>query len=94
MRTVVAVGAVSILSGLAGTAAVATLIALDAARVPHGQTSDVALVLTWLTGGLLALLAGLPIRQRRAGRVGVGLGILALPVGLVAFGIFALTQIA
>jgi hypothetical protein len=51
-------------------------------------------VLTWLTGGLLALLAGLPIRQRRAGRVGVGLGILALPVGLVAFGIFALTQIA
>jgi hypothetical protein len=72
------VAAASILSGLAGTAALGKLIALDAARGPHGQTSEVALVLTWLTGGLLALAFGLPVRCGRAGRVGVALGILAL----------------
>ena len=85
-------GAASILFGVAGVGALATLMTLDTANVPHGQTSDVALVLTWLTGGLLALALGLPVRRSRTGRIGVALGILALPLGLVAFGIFAITQ--
>ncbi|MBA2614403.1 MAG: hypothetical protein H0U90_01270 [Actinobacteria bacterium] len=85
-------GAVSIAFGLAGVGALATLMALDTARVPHGQGADVALVLGWLNGGLVALGLGLAARDRRAGRAGIALGVLALPLGLVAFGIFALTQ--
>ena len=82
----------SIVFGLAAVVGLGMLMALDTADVPHGQGTDVALTLTWLTGGLLALACGLPVRHRASGRVGVALSILALPLGLVAFGIFALTQ--
>lgn len=85
-------GVGSIVFGLAGVGALATLMALDTARVEHGQPTDIALVLTWLNGGLVALALGLAARRRTAGRVGLALGLRALPLGLVAFGIFALTQ--
>ena len=80
--------------GLIGVSCVATLMALDTARVPHGETADVALVLGWLTGGALALSLGLLSRAHPLGQGGLALGVLALPLGLLAFGIFALTQTA
>lgn len=85
-------GVASIVFGLVGTGALAALMTLDTARVPHGQGADIGLVLAWLNGGLVALGLGLAARERRAGRAGLALGVLALPLGLVAFGIFALTQ--
>ena len=84
----------SIVFGLLGAGCLGTLMALDTARVPHGTNADVALVLGWLTGGALALMLGLVRRADPLGRAGLALGVLALPLGLVAFGIFAFTQTA
>ena len=67
---------------------------LDTARVPHGTNADVALVLGWLTGGALAIVLGLVRRAEPLGRTGLALGVLALPLGLLAFAIFAVTQTA
>jgi hypothetical protein len=82
----------SVLFGVVGAGCLGTLTALDTARIPHGTDADVALVLGWLTGGALALMLGLVRRFEPLGPAGLALGVLALPLGLVAFGIFALTQ--
>jgi hypothetical protein len=79
----------SVLCGVVGVAALGTLMAVDAAGVPHGRTADVVLVLAWLTGGALALMFGLPVRASALGRLGLALAIVALPVGLVAVGVLA-----
>jgi hypothetical protein len=86
------VASASVLFGLVGCGCLGVLMALDTARVPHGSGSDTALVLGWLTAGGLAVVLGLVARRARLGRVGLALGVLALPLGLVAFGAFALTQ--
>jgi len=79
----------SVVCGVVGVAALGTLMTVDAAAVPHGRTADVALVLTWLTGGAFALMLGLPGRATWLGRLGLALAIVALPVGLVAIGVLA-----
>jgi hypothetical protein len=87
--TLAPVGVASILCGLAAVAGLGTLMAVDAARVPHGRNADVALVLVWLTGGVLALVLGLPARATSLGRVGLALAVISLPIGLVAIGVLA-----
>ena len=88
-RQAVAVGVASVVCGVVGVAGIGTLLAVDGAGVQHGRTADIAFVLAWLTGGGLALVLGLPARATPLGRLGVGLGIVALPIGLVALGILA-----
>jgi hypothetical protein len=79
----------SVLCGVVGVVGLGTLMAVDAAGVPHGRTADVVLVLAWLTGGALALVLGLPARTTGLGRVGLALAVVALPVGLVGIGVLA-----
>ncbi len=82
-------GPASVVFGVIGVGSIGTLLAIDAAGVPHGSDTDVALALAWLTGGALALMLGLPRRSTKAGKAGLGLAVLALPAGLVALGVLA-----
>jgi hypothetical protein len=83
----------SILVGVVGIAGLAGIIVLDGAGIPHGSGLDALLTAGWLVGGALALVGGGMPRASTRGKIGLALGILAAPLGLVAFGIFASTQI-
>jgi hypothetical protein len=80
----------SILLGLIGAACLGVLMGLDTADVPHGSAADAALSVGWLTGGGLGLALGLAARETRLGKVGLALGVLAFPLGIVAFGALAI----
>jgi hypothetical protein len=83
----------SILFGVVGIAGLAGIIVLDGAGIPHGSRIDALLTVGWFVGGALTLVGGGMTSASTPGKIGLALGVVAGPLGLVAFGIFASTQI-